>query len=97
MISRNGMKDMNGPLDPLHERAIVSWRRTQGLGFLLKDIEDGLDRFAGHDLVEDLMLDQVGPRSTLEFIQSCFKERSQLWRGMDRHGNEGTACLVVED
>ena len=62
----------------------------------LKDIDDGLDRFAGYELVEDLMLNQVGLCSLLEFIQSRFKERSQLWRGMDRHGDEGT-CRVVEN
>jgi len=68
---------MNGSLDPLHERAIVSLS-TQRLGLLLKDIEDGLDRLAGYELVEDLVLDQVGPCSVLEFIQSGFKEESQL-------------------
>jgi len=87
-ICRKGVKDMNGALDPLHERAIISRRGTQMLGLLLKDIEDGLDRFAGQELVEDLMLNQVGPYSILEFIESCFKERPQLWRGVDRHGDE---------
>jgi len=42
------------------------------------------------------MLDQIGPCSTLELLQSVFKERSQFWRGMDRHGDEGT-WLVVEN
>ena len=61
---------------------------------LLKDIEDGFDRLGGYEVVKDLMLDQVGPCSTREFIQSGFKEGSQLWRGMDRHGVER---VVVED
>jgi len=68
------MQDMNGPLDPLHEGGIVSLRGTQRLGLLLKDIDDGLDRSAGYKLVEDLMLEQVGPCSILEFIESGFKE-----------------------
>jgi len=54
---------------------------------LLKDIEDGLDRLAGNKLVEDLMSEQVGACSILEFIQSGFKEGSQVLRGMDRHGD----------
>jgi len=41
------------------------------------------------------MLYQVGPCPLLEFIESCFKERSQLWRGMGRHGDEGT-CLAED-
>jgi len=41
------MKDMNGPLDPLHEGVVVSYRGTQRLGLLLKDIEAGwIDRQA---------------------------------------------------
>jgi len=59
---------MNGPVDPLHEGAIVSSRGTQRLGLLLKDIEDGLDRSASNEVVEDLMLYQVGPCSVLEFV-----------------------------
>jgi len=56
LISRKGMEDMNGPLDRLYEGAVVSLRVTQRLDLLLKDIEDGLDRLAGYELVEDLML-----------------------------------------
>src|SRR5712672_2837051 len=96
IISRKGMKDMNGPLDPLHECAIVPERSTQRLGLLLKGIDDRIDGFTGYELGEDLMLDQVCPCSLLEFIQSRFKERSQLSRGLDRHGVE-SVCLVVED
>src|SRR5712672_1259580 len=95
-IRGKGVKDMNGALDALHEGGIVSWRGTQRLGLLLKDTEDGLDRLAGYELVEDLMLEQFCPCSVLEFIQSGFEERSQFWRGMSRHVDEGT-CLVVED
>jgi len=80
VISREGMKDMNGPLDPLHEGVVVSYRGTQRLGLLLKDIEDRLDRSAGCEVVEDLMSDQVGACSVLEFIQSGLKEGCQLWR-----------------
>jgi hypothetical protein len=96
MISRKGMEDMNDPLDRLHERVIVSLRGTQSLSLLLEDIDNRLDRLAGYELVEDLMLDQVSPCSLLEFIQSSFKEGSQLGRGVERHGDEGT-CLVVEN
>jgi len=91
---------MNSPLDPLHEGAIVALRGAQRLGLHLKDIEDGIDGLAGYEVVENLMLDQVGPCSVLEFIQSGFKERSQLWRWrwrwMDRHGDEDM-CLVVQN
>jgi len=69
------MQDMNGSLDPLHERVIISLRGTQRLGLLLKDVEDGLDRLAGHEPVKDLLLSQVNPCSVLEFAQSGFKER----------------------
>jgi hypothetical protein len=96
MISRKGMEDMNGPLDPLHEVSIVTWRGTQRPGLLLNDVEDGVNRLTGDELVKDLMLDQVGPGSLLEFIESGFKEISQLWRGMGRHGDEDT-CLFVRD
>jgi hypothetical protein len=57
----------------------------QNVDLLLKDIEDGLGGFAGYESAEDLMLEQIGPCSTLKFIQSRYKERFQLWRGMDRH------------
>jgi len=90
------MQDMNGALDLLHEGGVVSLRGTQKLGLLLKDIEDGLHRSAGYKLVENLMLDQVSACSVLEFVQSGFKKRCELWRGMDRHDDEGT-CVVVED
>jgi len=76
LIRRKGMKDMNGALDPLHEGAIVSYGGTQRLGLLLKDVNDGLDRLADQELVEYLMLDQVGPCSGLKFIESSFNERS---------------------
>ena len=42
------------------------------------------------------MLDQVCPCSSLEFIQSRFQKRPQLWRGVNRHGDEGR-CLVVNN
>jgi len=60
---------------------------------LLKDI-DGFDRLGGYGVVKDLMMDrdQIGPCSTREFIQSGFKEGSQLWRGMDRHGVESVGA-----
>jgi len=87
---------MNGSLDPLHEGAIVSSRGTQSLGLLLNDIEDGFDRLAGYEVIEDLMSEQVGPCSVLEFIESGFEERSQFLRGIGRHGDEDT-CQIVED
>ena len=93
------MNGLNGPHDPFHEQSIVSQRVTQRLGLFPKDIEDGLGRLADYEPVEDLMLDQVRPSSDLEFIQSGFKERierSQPWRWMNGHGDEGT-CLVVKD
>ena len=72
--SRKDMQDINGPLDPCHEPAIVSSKVTKGLGFLLKDIDDGVGRLAIFEFVDDLMLEQVGPCSIFELLQGGFKE-----------------------
>jgi hypothetical protein len=40
----------------------------------LKDVDDRVGRFAIHELVDDLMLDQAGPSSLLEFVQGSFEE-----------------------
>jgi hypothetical protein len=53
---------------------------------LLKDVDDGVGRLAIYELVDDLMLNQAGPRSLLEFVQGGLKEGFQLWRGIERHG-----------
>ena len=44
------------------------------------------------EVVNDLMLDQVGPCSPLKFDQGGIEEGFQLWSqgGIDRHGVEGT-------
>ena len=55
---------------------------------LLKDIDDRVGRFAIYELVDDLMMDQVGPCSLLEFVQGSFKKRFKLWREIARHGVE---------
>ena len=55
---------------------------------LLKDVDDGVSRFTLYELVDDLMLGQVGPCSLLEFVQGIFKERFELWRRIDRHDVE---------
>ena len=65
---------------------------------LLKDVDDGVGRSAIYELVDDLMLDQVGPCSLLEFVQGSFEERFELWRGIGRHGverNNRTAIVQV--
>ena len=53
---------------------------------LLKDVDDGVGRFAIYELVDDWMLYQVGPCPLLELVQGSFKERIELWRGVVRHG-----------
>jgi hypothetical protein len=40
--SRKDMQDINSPLEPCHELAIVSSKVTESLRFLLKDIDDGV-------------------------------------------------------
>ena len=72
--SRKDMQDIDSPLEPCHELAIVSWKVTESLGFLLKDIDDGVGRFAIYEFVDDLMLEQVGPCSFFELFQRGFKE-----------------------
>ncbi len=75
---RKGMQDINSPLQPCHELAIVSSKVTESLRLPLKDIDDGVGRFAIDKLVDYLMLKQVGPCSLLELIQGNFKECFQL-------------------
>ena len=71
---RKGMQDINGPLEPCHELAIVSSKVTENLRLPLKKVNDGVGGFAIDKLVDYLMLKQVGPRSVLELIQGNFKE-----------------------
>ena len=71
--SRKDMQDINSPLKPCHELAIVSSEVTESLGFLLKDLDDGVGRLAICEFVDDLMLEQVGPRSFLEVVQRGFE------------------------
>ena len=72
--SRKDMQDINSPLEPYHELAIVSSKVTECLSFLLKDIDDGVGRLAIYEFVDDLMLEQVGPCSFFELLQGAFKE-----------------------
>ena len=71
--SRKDMQDIDSPLEPCHELAIVSSKGT-GMRFLLKNIDDGVGRLAIYEFVDDLMLEQVGPCSFFEFLQGDFKE-----------------------
>jgi hypothetical protein len=80
------MQDINSPLEPCHELAIVSSKVTESLRFLLKDIDDGVGRLANFEFVDDLMLEQVGPCSFFELFQRGFKERYEFWGGIDGHG-----------
>ena len=82
------MQDINGLFEPCHEFPIASSKAPKSLCLLLKDVDDGVGRFAIDELVNDWMLYQVGPCSLLEFVQGGFKERLQLWRGVVRHGVE---------
>ena len=59
--SRKDMQDVDSPLEPCHELAIVSSKVTESLGFLLKDIDDGVGRLTIYEFVDDLMLEQVDP------------------------------------
>jgi hypothetical protein len=54
--SRKDVQDINSPLEPCHELAIVSSKVTESLGLLLKDIDDGVGRLAISEFVDDLML-----------------------------------------
>jgi hypothetical protein len=72
--SRKDMQDINSPLEPCHELAIVSSKVTECLRFLLKDVDDGVSRLANCEFVDDLMLEQVGPCSLFELLQRVFKE-----------------------
>ena len=85
---REGIHDINSPLEPPHELPIISSKVTESLCLLLKDVDDRVGRFAIDELIKDWMLDQVSPCSLLEFVQSGFEERFQLWRGIDGHGVE---------
>ena len=72
--SRKSMQDGNYALEPRHELSIVSSKVTESLCLLLNDVDDGVDRFAIHELVDDLMSGYVGTCSLLEFIQGSLKE-----------------------
>ena len=72
--SRKDMQNINSPLEPCHELAIVSSKVTESLGFLLKDIDDGIGRLANYEFDDDLMLEQVDPCSFFELPQRGFKE-----------------------
>jgi hypothetical protein len=62
IISGKSMEDIDDPLNPLHELAmIISSRDPESFCLHVKDVDDGGNRFTGHELVEDLMLDQVDP------------------------------------
>jgi hypothetical protein len=80
---RKGMQDINSPLEPCHELAIVSSKVTESLRLPLKDVNDGVGGFAIVKLVDYLMLKQVGPCSLLELIQGSFKEYFELYGGIN--------------
>ena len=72
--SRKSIQNVNSAFEPSYELSIVSSEVTESLCLLLKDVDDGVRRFAIHELIDDLMLGQVGPCSLLEFVQGSFKE-----------------------
>jgi hypothetical protein len=72
--SRKDIQDINSLLEPCHESAIVSSKIMESPGFLLKDIDNRVDRLAIYEFVDDLMLEQVGPCSFFELFQRGFKE-----------------------
>jgi hypothetical protein len=55
--SRKDIQDINSPLEPYHELAIVSSKVTESLGFLLEDIDDGVGRLAIYEFIDDSMLE----------------------------------------
>ena len=56
------MQDIDDPLNPFHKLVIIIPSRVpESFRLLVKDVDDGDNRFTGHELVEDLMLDQVDP------------------------------------
>jgi hypothetical protein len=72
--TRKSIQGVNSALEPRHEPSIITSEVTESLSLLLKDVDDGVGRFTIHELVDDLMLDQVGPCSLFEFVQGTFKE-----------------------
>ena len=84
--SRKDIQDIYSLLEPFHEPAIVSSKATESLGFLLKDIDDGVGRLAIYELVDDLMLEQAGSCSLLKLLQCGFKEWFEFWEGINGHG-----------
>jgi hypothetical protein len=70
--SRKDMQNINSPLEPCHEIAIVSSKVTKSLRLPLKNVNDGVGGFAIDKLVDYLMLKQVGPCSRRELIQGNF-------------------------
>jgi hypothetical protein len=76
--SRKDMQDINSPLEPCHELAIVSSKVTESLRLPLKYVNNGVGGFAVYKIVDYLMLKQVGPCSLLELVQGNFKERFEL-------------------
>jgi len=90
------MQDLDSPLQPRHELAIVPSPGTKSLCLILKDIDHGINGFGICEPVDDLMAEQVGPCSLLEFVQGSFEEWFQLWRGTDGHGIDGGRWFVCE-
>jgi len=72
--SRKDMQDINSPLEPCHELAIVSSKVTESLSLPLKNINNGVGGFAIYEFIDDLMLEQVGSCSFFELVQRGFKE-----------------------
>ena len=90
--SRKDIQNIDSPLKPCHEPAIVSSKVTESPGFLLKDIDDGVGRLAICEFVDDLMLEQVGPCSFFELFRGGFKKRFEFWGGVDGHDGVGRGC-----
>jgi hypothetical protein len=68
------MQDLDSPLEPRHELAIVPSPSTKSLCLILKDIDHGINGIAIREAVDGLMAEQVGPCSLLEFVQGSFEE-----------------------
>jgi len=72
--SRKDMQDINSPLEPCHELAIVSSKVTESLRLPLKNANNGVGGLAIYESIDDLMLEQVGSNSFFELVQRGFKE-----------------------
>jgi hypothetical protein len=76
VAGRQCMEDVNRPFEPLRDRSIsiITSKPAESLCLLLKNVDDGVSRFAIRKRVDDRVSKQVGARSPIEIIQGRFEE-----------------------